>query len=29
VQGYKHTVFDWHPWKYYDIDMGRRSAAGK
>ena len=29
VQGYKHTVFDWHPWKYYDIDIGRRGGAGK
>jgi len=27
--GFKHTVFDWHPWKYYDIDMQRRDAAGK
>jgi oligopeptide transport system substrate-binding protein len=27
--GYKHTVFDWHPWKYYDIDVGRRNVAGK
>ena len=29
VLGYKHTVFDWHPWKYYDIDLARRNAAGK
>ncbi|HEV8553016.1 MAG TPA: ABC transporter substrate-binding protein [Casimicrobiaceae bacterium] len=29
VLGYKHTVFDWHPWKYYDIDAGRRNVAGK
>jgi len=29
LQGYKHTVFDWHPWKYYDIDIGRRNSAGK
>ena len=29
VLGYKHTVFDWHPWKYYDIDVGRRNVAGK
>jgi ABC-type transport system substrate-binding protein len=29
VLGYKHTVFDWHPWKYYDIDAGRRNGAGK
>jgi oligopeptide transport system substrate-binding protein len=29
VLGYKHTVYDWHPWKYYDIDLDRRSRAGK
>jgi oligopeptide transport system substrate-binding protein len=29
VLGYKHTVFDWHPWKYYDIDVGRRNDPGK
>ncbi len=29
VLGYKYTVFDWHPWKYYDIDLDRRNAAGK
>jgi len=29
VLGYKHTVFDWHPWKYYDIDLERRNAAEK
>jgi len=29
VLGYKHTVFDWHPWKYYDIDLARRNAASK
>ena len=29
VLGYKHTVFDWHPWKYYDIDLERRKAAQK
>ena len=29
VLGYKHTVFDWHPWKYYDIDLERRKAAEK
>jgi len=29
VLGYKHTVFDWHPWKYYDIDLERRQAAEK
>ncbi|MDQ2962843.1 MAG: ABC transporter substrate-binding protein [Pseudomonadota bacterium] len=25
--GFKHTVFDWHPWKFYDIDVARRDAA--
>jgi ABC-type transport system substrate-binding protein len=25
--GYKHTVFDWHPWKYYDIDLERRNGG--
>lgn len=29
ILGFKHTVFDWHPWKYYDIDLDRRNAAGK
>ena len=29
VLGFKHTVFDWHPWKYYDIDVGRRNGAAK
>ena len=29
VLGYKYTVFDWHPWRYYDIDLDRRNAAGK
>jgi hypothetical protein len=29
VQGFKHTVFEQHPWRYYDIDLGRRSAANK
>jgi ABC-type transport system substrate-binding protein len=29
VQGFKHTVYDQHPWKYYDIDVAQRSAAGK
>jgi hypothetical protein len=29
VQGYKHTVFEQHPWRYYDIDVERRHAAGK
>jgi ABC-type transport system substrate-binding protein len=27
--GVKYSVFDWHPWKYYDIDLARRAAAGK
>jgi ABC-type transport system substrate-binding protein len=25
--GYKHTVFDWHPWKYFDIDLEKRGRA--
>jgi oligopeptide transport system substrate-binding protein len=29
VLGYKHTVYDTHPWKYYDIDLDRRNRAGK
>jgi oligopeptide transport system substrate-binding protein len=29
VQGFKHTVYEQHPWRYYDIDLERRSAAGK
>ena len=29
VQGFKHTVFEQHPWRYYDIDLERRSAANK
>jgi oligopeptide transport system substrate-binding protein len=29
VLGFKHTVFDWHPWMYYDIDVGRRNGASK
>ncbi len=29
VLGYKHTVFDWHPWKYYDIDVERRRAQAR
>ena len=29
VLGYKHTVFDWHPWRYYDIDLERRRAVPK
>ncbi len=29
VQGYKHTVYEQHPWRFYDIDVERRNAAGK
>jgi len=29
VQGFKHTVYEQHPWRYYDIDLERRNAAGK
>jgi oligopeptide transport system substrate-binding protein len=29
VQGFKHTVYEQHPWLYYDIDVERRNAAGK
>jgi ABC-type transport system substrate-binding protein len=29
VQGYKHTVYEQHPWPYYDIDLARRNAASK
>jgi ABC-type transport system substrate-binding protein len=29
IMGYKHTVFDWHPWQYYDIDVSRRRATEK
>jgi ABC-type transport system substrate-binding protein len=29
VQGFKHTVYEQHPWRYYDIDVKRRNAAGK
>jgi oligopeptide transport system substrate-binding protein len=29
MQGFKHTVYEQHPWLYYDIDLGRRNAAGK
>ena len=29
VLGVKYSVFDWHPWKYYDIDLERRQRAGK
>ena len=25
--GVKYSVFDWHPWKYYDIDLERRKAV--
>jgi oligopeptide transport system substrate-binding protein len=29
VQGFKHTVYEQHPWRYYDIDVKRHNAAGK
>jgi len=29
VLGYKHNVFDQHPWLYLDVDMPRRAAAAK
>jgi hypothetical protein len=29
VVGRKYSVFDWHPWKFYDIDLERRKAAAK
>jgi ABC-type transport system substrate-binding protein len=29
VLGYKHTVFEQHPWRYYDIDVQQRVAAVK
>jgi len=29
VQGFKHTVYEQHPWRYYDIDVERRNSAGK
>jgi ABC-type transport system substrate-binding protein len=29
VQGYKHTVYEQHPWLYYDIDLARQKAAAK
>ena len=29
VRGFKHTVYEQHPWRYYDIDVERRNAAGK
>jgi ABC-type transport system substrate-binding protein len=29
MMGIKYSVFDWHPWKYYDIDLERRQRAGK
>jgi len=27
--GYKYNAFDRHPWRYYDVDLERRRAAGK
>ena len=29
VLGYKHNVFDQHPWMYLDVDVERRRASGK
>ena len=29
VLGFKHTVYDQNPWRYYDLDVARRTAAGK
>jgi hypothetical protein len=29
VLGFKHTVYEQHPWLYYDIDLARRNAAAK
>jgi len=29
VRGFKHTVFEQHPWLYYDIDLARRNVASK
>jgi len=29
VLGYKHNVFDQHPWLHLDVDMPRRAAAAK
>jgi ABC-type transport system substrate-binding protein len=29
VLGYKHNVFDQHPWLYLDVDMPRRAVAAK
>jgi peptide/nickel transport system substrate-binding protein len=29
VLGFKHTVYDQNPWQYYDLDVARRTAAGK
>ncbi len=28
VGGYKYNAFDRHPWRYYDVDLARRKAAG-
>jgi ABC-type transport system substrate-binding protein len=27
--GYKFNAFDRHPWRYYDVDLKRKAAAGK
>jgi len=29
LAGYKYNAFDRHPWRYYDIDLKRRKAAGQ
>jgi len=29
IVGYKYNAFDRHPWRYYDVDLKRRKAAGK
>ncbi|MEP7181886.1 MAG: ABC transporter substrate-binding protein [Betaproteobacteria bacterium] len=29
IGGYKYNAFDRHPWRYYDVDVARRSAAGR
>jgi ABC-type transport system substrate-binding protein len=29
VLGFKHTVYEQHPWLYYDLDLARRNVASK
>jgi len=29
VRGYKHTVYEQHPWRYYDIDVEKRNAVAR